>query len=357
MKNQAALFLTILLFFTAACSRQDDAGKLVQKVKPFVDEGFKAFSAQNYPSAVKAWEAALKINPKLEYLQLNLGICYYAMGQRERALTLWMAYREANPNDPEVFNNLGGYYRDLPDYPKAIEYYQEAIKLSPQYLLPHYNIGLIRYEQGDYPASVESYKQSLLIAPKDIRTLLALGRAYRAMGDDANALESFQKAKLYAPADTMARFHFAMELIRVKKLDQAKVEFDELAADTGNAPMSQYGLASVALAGTPDPTVVQGYLAAGKQVGAQDSVLFTGLEAELLLAQGQHEQAFALLRDVVDKMPAEFDVKRSEYLFLLGKSEVGSDPVKAREHLQSSLKAFPMTQHKQEIEQLLAQLG
>jgi tetratricopeptide (TPR) repeat protein len=359
MRQFVVLGLIGLLIVVPGCSRKSESERLVEKVKPFVDEGFKAFGERDYRRAIEAWEQALAINPNLTYLKANLGVCYYAVGERDKALELWMAYKEASPKEAHVYNSIAGYYRDSGDLEKAIEYYQEAAKLNPFYHLPHYNIGLVRYSQHRYAEAINAFREALRITPKDPYVLIALAQAYRATGDNVNSLESLQQARVFAPTDFRPRFELVLEYIRLGKLDQAETELNELLNDFPNMHLTYYAKAAYLLAAKdgPNEEEIQAAIDKGRELSPADAPLYDALAGELLVAKGQVAEGVARIAEVFDKLPPGFDVQKSRYLFWMGRAEMAEAPERAKEHLEASLVTFPATADRPEIEKLLAQLG
>ncbi len=105
------------------------------------DDGIKAFTAGDFPAAVKYFAVAVEAHPKEAVLYAWLGSAQLRAGRNEAAVETLTKGIGLDPKMPEAQNNLGSAYWALKDVAKAIEHYQQAVELQPRYAAPHYNLG------------------------------------------------------------------------------------------------------------------------------------------------------------------------------------------------------------------------
>ena len=356
-----------LMLIISGCPKRSEEQELQAKVKPFVDNGFKAFQEKNYKEAIKQWEQALKINPKLDYLYMNLGVCYYFLNEREKALELWKKYKNLRPNDASVYNSIGGYYKDLGEFyltqnkfneakqqlNKAIKYFEQAGKLNPYYNLPYFNLGEMYYKMKNYKKAIESFNQSLKISPRDVKSLVELAKTYRAMKDYPKALDTLRKAKLFAPADPYTRFELGFQYLISKKFDLAKEEFQKLIDEFSDMAFGYYGMALLKLE-QGDLSDIDNLINQAISKDKQNEPLYRGVIAKKLIRENKLDEAIAIFRDILTKIPRIFDFQISDYYYELGKALIRKgETQEAVKYYQLANEIFPNNAHKEEIEKFL----
>jgi len=78
----------------------------------------------------------------------NLGLAYSHLDQPDSALAAWQASVRINPRDPEVFNKIGIYYASRGYLSDALRAFQNAVVLKPNYEEAQYNLDLCRKKLG-----------------------------------------------------------------------------------------------------------------------------------------------------------------------------------------------------------------
>ncbi len=361
------LGILIVVLIISGCPKRSEEQELQAKVKPFVDNGFKAFQEKNYKEAIKQWEQALKINPKLDYLYMNLGVCYYFTKKREKALELWKKYKELRPNDASVYNSIGGYYKDLGELylaqnkfneakqqlTKAIKYFEQAGKLNPYYNLPYFNLGELYYKMKNYKKAIESFNQSLKISPKDVKSLVELAKTYRAMNDYPKALDTLRKAKLFVPSDPYTRFELGFQYLISKKYDLAKDEFQKLIEEFSDTPFGYYGMALLNLE-QGKLKDIDNLINKAISKDKQNEVLYKGVIAKKLIKENKLDEAISIFKEILPKIPRIFDFQISDYYYQLGNALIKKGKTQeAAKYYHLANEIFPNNAHKEEIEKFL----
>jgi tetratricopeptide (TPR) repeat protein len=109
------------------------------------------FKQGNNIAAVREFEAAVDLNPNVDLVHLDLGLCYLTIHQYklfEQQMN-WVVVR--NPRISLPYYYLGRYYLNNLDQPeKASEYFQEALLLNPNDFKSRYHLGYT-YEVKSQP--------------------------------------------------------------------------------------------------------------------------------------------------------------------------------------------------------------
>jgi tetratricopeptide (TPR) repeat protein len=168
----------------------DDAAKAVITAAPALEQLTDAndivawaqaqLALGDFPSAVRAYQKALQLNPKDIRVRLGLGVCYYASGRPiEAALSELLAAQALIASDTDaatkiaIYENLAAayLYTDPPGgYQTALDYIDRALALKPPspanlYLYAAAAMGqqyLSRKRRGEPEPDLESSRQKML---------------------------------------------------------------------------------------------------------------------------------------------------------------------------------------------------
>jgi tetratricopeptide (TPR) repeat protein len=151
----------------------------------YVDQGFKAYKAHNYKSALLLYNKALKLEPK----------------------------------NPQALNGKGVVLAFSGKPKEGLKYINQAIALKPKYLTAYFNAGLANELAHDYPAAIKAYKVILAADPKNTWSYYGIACAYGSMGDASHATQYLIKA-------------IALDK-NVKKDARSEKDFDRVRKDKG----------------------------------------------------------------------------------------------------------------------------
>ncbi|NER78784.1 MAG: CHAT domain-containing protein [Leptolyngbya sp. SIO1D8] len=197
--------------------------------------GLAAFQANDYETAIIAWQAALS------------------------------GYREANAeeNMAITLNALAAATRSLGRYREAIAYGQESVALVRQLDNPELeaqtlgNLGIAYQESGRYADAVDTYEQALHLAQSQVNAAVEaqllglLGNAYESLGDYDSAIAA-QQTSLAMARDLEIPSLEATALMNLGGLYSLQGEYSTaidqyeagiaLAREIGNLGSAAYGL-------------------------------------------------------------------------------------------------------------------
>ena len=101
------------------------------------------FAGQNKEKeAVRAYEAALQINPRSKTVYNNLGSLYEKMGRLTEATTCYQKAIALDGQYVQALNNLAGIYAKNGDFKQAIAIWEKVLRLRPDYEIAQKNISL-----------------------------------------------------------------------------------------------------------------------------------------------------------------------------------------------------------------------
>ncbi|PYQ43376.1 MAG: hypothetical protein DMG99_06770 [Acidobacteria bacterium] len=151
-------------------------------------------------AARERFQAAININPKDPFSQLNIGVCDKQMGNLQSAAEHYQAALKLSV-DPNVraaaFSNLGSLYRRLHEYQAARGNYEAALRINPESAMPLIGLGLVAYKTGDAASAVNYCSRGLALGPSDVGYVL-LARALEAAGRKSESSAALEQAKRLA---------------------------------------------------------------------------------------------------------------------------------------------------------------
>jgi len=115
--------------------------------------------------AVKAYEAAVQLDPGSAGGWLNLGTIFFNQRQFTRAEAHYKKALEADPDYALAHFNIANLYDERGDYRHALMHYQQAVRLNPTYADAHYNLALLYQAAGHVMEAVRHWKIYLKLDP------------------------------------------------------------------------------------------------------------------------------------------------------------------------------------------------
>jgi len=121
---------------------------------------------QKTKDAIKAYQTAIKLNPRMSIAYSNLGNIYHkVLNDTEMAKKSFEKAIDAEPGFAVALNNLGNLYRDLNQPEKSIDCLKKAIEKEPKLFITYKNLAVTYSSMGDFKKSIEYYYKALSINP------------------------------------------------------------------------------------------------------------------------------------------------------------------------------------------------
>jgi protein O-GlcNAc transferase len=220
-----------------------------------LDEGNEYLAANNFPSAIMAYQRALQSNPRSVEAFYNCGVAFHQQGHLDQAIACYnraigllpgmaeahfnlahalsevnrpeeaeAAYRTTmrlQPQNAAAAYNLGLLYKSRGQYPQAMELFNIALRICPNYAEAHNNIGVIWRDQNRLDQARMCFEQALAITPDMVEALYNLGIVLHKQGDFLQAIDMFRRAltlnPYYAPARWL--YHLALPIFYAREED------------------------------------------------------------------------------------------------------------------------------------------
>lgn len=130
------------------------------------DVGFWADrDRSSYPTAIAAYQRALKIDPAHVPSLINLGNIFYELGEFTRAREMYARATTLDSENPRTHFNLGNACDEIGDLLGAARAYRCAIGLWPGYADAHFNLALVAEKLGSWALARRHWERFLELEP------------------------------------------------------------------------------------------------------------------------------------------------------------------------------------------------
>ncbi len=149
----------------------------------------------------------------------------YILQQREDYEAAAADYRglvEAIPDDFEAWNNLGNCYAALGDADRALDALDRATKLMPDVAPVRLNHASALLDAGKVDEAIGALLACTRDFPGDAKPVAELGALYKRLGRDEEALQQLEQAVALEPRDADLRLKLGTELSVALKMDDAE---------------------------------------------------------------------------------------------------------------------------------------
>ena len=220
--------------------------------------------AQDVPAAIASFNEVLRLNPRVAAAQLQLSRLQLAQGAAGEAVQLAESAVKNAPGSAEARITLASSLLAQRDLARADPIVDQLLKTLPNLAAAHALDGMRQLVKRNVPAARAAYERAekldsqsfaalsglvavdmlekkpevalqrvdarLASTPDDPRVLLLASRVYLAVNDAGKAERSLRRVIEIAPAESTAYGMLGQLYIAQQRLNEAKAEFDQMAA-------------------------------------------------------------------------------------------------------------------------------
>ena len=178
--------------------------------------------AGKFEEAVKSFDQAAELDPKLFTLRTNRALALIGLKRRDEAeAELVKAIGEA-PDDARPVTALADFYLgDEKTFDKALTYASKAESMAPKSPAAKLLKARVEKRKKNYAAAITAIGEAVKMAPAWIEAWYALGSTYEEGGDKANAEKSYRKLVELQPKNPSSILTLASFLVDQGKKDEA----------------------------------------------------------------------------------------------------------------------------------------
>jgi tetratricopeptide (TPR) repeat protein len=178
--------------------------------------------------AIKKWERAVALRPRMMEFHFQLGFSYYASGRLDEAISSWEEAARLQPEFAQPHFQLGIAYDDRGDHLRAIEEYQKALQVNPRYILAHYNLAHLYKKLGRIDEAIGEFQQAIEKSPNFGDAYNSLAWLYAQVGIHLDEGVELANRALELDPGSAAYWDTLAELyIRLGRFDKAREIFQQ----------------------------------------------------------------------------------------------------------------------------------
>jgi tetratricopeptide (TPR) repeat protein len=162
--------------------------------------GHQAELAQDLDTALKEYQAALKIDPKSKEVQSRLAALYFALGDLPQAVRYAEEVGQGSGQEPQMLTHMAGILASAGKPERALELLDKAIESAPERGESYFPKGLILLNQKRIAEAEQAVKKGLQYTSDSPIGHYYLGRISLEAGNIEQALANFDRAIAVNPA-------------------------------------------------------------------------------------------------------------------------------------------------------------
>jgi Flp pilus assembly protein TadD len=151
--------------------------------------GAAYMNQQLFEKALKTFQDAAALDPKLQIARQNQGIALLNLGKVDAARPLLEEAVKQNPNDPHAWYNLGLLFKNSGDAKAAIDAFRHVTGIDPNDADSWYFLGASYAENKQYAEAMDAFQHALKLNPQHASAEFGFSRAYQQSGDLTHARE------------------------------------------------------------------------------------------------------------------------------------------------------------------------
>lgn len=173
------------------------------------DLGYAYTALHQNGEAVRAYQQAIQLQPKMFDARLNLGILLLEMKQPAGALAQLAEAAKLKPNDAHPHFYAGIADEINAQYALARQELETAVRFAPRSARSYYELGRVEVKQKDYSAAEGAFKHALALDPGMSEAKLGMAMSLAKLNQSAPSIGYLEHYLAGAPQDVQARFKLA----------------------------------------------------------------------------------------------------------------------------------------------------
>jgi tetratricopeptide (TPR) repeat protein len=184
----AGTTLCAAVLFIAVAQNASPTDKSVEAAR-LNNLGAAYMNQQLFEKALKNFEEAAKLDPKLEIARVNQGIALLNLGRIDAAKSILEETVKRDPNDAHAWYNLGLLHKNTGDMQPAIEALRHVMAVDPNDPDAWYFLGAVYSQNKQYSEAIDAFQHALKLNLFHASAEFGLSRAYQQSGDLTHARE------------------------------------------------------------------------------------------------------------------------------------------------------------------------
>ncbi|MEO9901148.1 tetratricopeptide repeat protein [Nisaea sp.] len=178
------------------------------------------------PAARTHYEAAVNLKPRFVPAMRDLGIFYYEIGEKDRALRVLRRACEFDPKLRESLLELGNARYRVKNYNGAAVVYETVTRLEPDYSPAYSNLGSAYRHSLQFRKGAQTLKRALLAEPENAGGYYNLGNLEKEAANLKPSITAFRRAVACRPGEATFHWNLALALLADGQLGEGFDEYE-----------------------------------------------------------------------------------------------------------------------------------
>jgi tetratricopeptide (TPR) repeat protein len=200
MRSMGVLLMAVLVLVVAGRfqaapygAADADAAAKAGEAARLNNIGVAYMNQQLFEKALKSFEAANALDPKLAVAKLNRGVALLNLQRVEEAKALLEDVVKQDRKSAHAWYNLGLYAKNTNDIDGAVMAFRHVIEIDPNDADTWYFLGAAYVQGKQHREAIEAFEHALKLNPLHASAEFGISRAYQQSGDAERAREHLKK--------------------------------------------------------------------------------------------------------------------------------------------------------------------
>ncbi len=245
------LFLPLTLIYGQKRKKNQDPADTtlsrsqILKAQSEMVSGMKFFVLEEFPKAIKHFEASLKTDPNNDAAHFQLGRIYF----QQQALTKAMASAQKalilDPKNPYYYQLLAQIQQQSGDLPAATATYQALIQQTPPRTEYYDDLAMLYMQQNQYKKALNCYQEAEQQFGPDLDLLRRRQLIFLQQQQFDNALREGERILELFPEATNFALQQAEILLNTNQIERAELLLRQLTESSADIPEAYLLLAQI----------------------------------------------------------------------------------------------------------------
>lgn len=191
--------------------------------------GEKHREQKQFEEALKCYQNALRINPKLFHAAFNCGVILQIKKEHDQALQYYQKALTIDKKCAQAYYNCGMCYSELKNYPLAQEYLEHAVSCKPEYEKALVQLGIVYQQQNHLDKACETFNKVLATNPHNLSALREYAKTLLRADKLEEAAIYFEQALQLEPRHVYTQFDLANTYNMLNRMTEALALYELLA--------------------------------------------------------------------------------------------------------------------------------
>ena len=261
---------------------------------------------KNYSQAIRSYKKMTEIRPDSPQTWYWLGSAQFLWKDYNNARQSFLKVLQLQPDHLIARSALIKLEQGRKNYQEALKQARELVKQHPESQIAYETLGDVLLLNKQAEQAIEIYKKGLALQDNNYLLVNKIARAYALSGQKDKAIATFENWLGSHPQNTRIRMTLAVLYQQNKFFDKARKHYEMLIEQEPDNISAINNLAMI-YAELNDPRSLEYAEIAYSRAPENAAVLDT--LGWLLVQNGEFKRALTLLKQAVQKNPADFDIR------------------------------------------------